>query len=358
MGPPVDPFQDDPNRDLKLRFDQLQKSQREQQRYLNHLNSDNYHLMNQKLDFEKRIKETEEEIATVKQDLSASTVDAPAEGTMSPDMASKELRSLTDNIFLVARDILQRVEPLLPTDQITADAKETISNAFFEVLKDEEVSYLIDRFPFPCSPLTLLIPIVHRSLFRAIMVAAFEPFVPGELNQPTEQLLSQIYAYLGETETQDRRSRWRALTYHHISQERPEKVWTPLSAQYYQQLQAIVQLLLKETFMPEEEQVQNNISTIFEQAINARDKLMTECTEIDCSVVLPAHGRFANWMKSYFPVNRNPPQRCIFSLSWVIQFSLSRGQGQEPKWFNNILAIVIADNSKLLTTIQDLDKLK
>ncbi|KAG9020610.1 hypothetical protein FS842_007178, partial [Serendipita sp. 407] len=73
MGPPVDPFQDDPNRDLKLRFDQLQKSQREQQRYLNHLNSDNYHLMNQKLDFEKRIKETEEEIATVKQDLSAST---------------------------------------------------------------------------------------------------------------------------------------------------------------------------------------------------------------------------------------------------------------------------------------------
>ncbi|KAG8803134.1 hypothetical protein FRC18_007377 [Serendipita sp. 400] len=357
MVSPVDPSQDDPNMDLKLRLDQAQKLKKEQQRHLKYLNSEYYRLINQKLDFEKRIKETEEEIARVKRVLSASTVGGPAEGTMSPDMASKELRSLTENIFLVARDILQRVEPLLPTDQITVDAKETISNAFFEVLKDEEVSYFIDRFLFPCSPFTLLIPIVHRSLFRAIMVAAFEPFAPGELNQPTEQLLSRIYAYLGETETQDRRSRWRALTYHHISQERPEKVWAPLAVQYYQQLRAILQPFLKEAFLPEEEQIQHNISMIFEQAIRLRDKLMTECTEVDCSVVLPAHGRFANWMKPYSPVNRNPPQRCIFSLSWVIQFSLSRGQGQEPKWFNNILAIVIADNSKLPSP-QDLYKLK
>ncbi|KAG8766218.1 hypothetical protein FRC16_007736, partial [Serendipita sp. 398] len=291
-------------------------------------------------------------------DLSASTVDAPAEGTMSLDTANKELYSLTDNILVVARDILQRVEPLLPTDQITADAKETISNAFFEVLKDEEVSYLIDRLPFPCSPLALLIPVVHHSLFRAIMVAAFEPFVPGELNQPTEQLLSQVYTHLGETETQDRRSRWRALTYHHISQERPEKVWAPLAAQYYQQLQAIVQPLLKETFMSEEEQIQNNISMVFEQAIRLRDKLMTECTEVDCSVTLPAHGRFATWMKPLFPANKNPPQKCMFSLSWTIQFSLSRGQGQQQKWFNVIWALVIADNSKLIATIQDLDKLR
>ncbi|KAG9033545.1 hypothetical protein FS842_003938 [Serendipita sp. 407] len=343
--------------DLKLRLDQAQKLKKEQQRYLNHLNSEYYQLINQKLDFEKRIKETEEEIARVKRVLSASTVGGPAEGTMSPETANKALYCLTDNILMVARDILQRVEPLLRADQITADAKEAISETFLEVLKYEEVSYLIDRLPCPCAPLTLLIPVVHHSLFRAIMAAAFEPFVPGELNQPTEQLLSQIYAYLGETETQDRRSRWRALTYYHISQERPDKIWLPLAVQYYQQLQAILQPFLKETFLPEEEQIQNNISVIFEQAIRLRDKLMTECTEVDCSVVLPAHGRFANWMKPYSPVNRNPPQRCIFSLSWVIQFSLSRGQGQEPKWFNNILAIVIADNSKL-PAIQHLDKLR
>ncbi|KAG8840199.1 hypothetical protein FRB91_006432 [Serendipita sp. 411] len=344
--------------DLKLRLDQAQKLKKEQQRYLNYLNSEYYQLMDQKLDFEKRIKETEEEIARVKRVLSASTVGGPAEGTMSPDTANKELYSLTDNILVVARDILQRVEPLLRADQITADAKEAISQTFFEVLKDEEVSYLIDRLPRPCAPLTLLIPIVHHSLFRAIMVAAFEPFVPGELNQPTEQLLSQVYTHLGETETQDRRSRWRALTYHHISQERPDKIWLPLAAQYYQQLRAILQPFLKEAFLPEEEQIQNNISMIFEQAIRLRDKLMTECTEVDCSVVLPRHGPFAGWMKPFSPINKNPPQKCIFTLSWVIQFSISRGQGQKTKWFNLIWAIVIADNSKLPIAIQDLDKLR
>ncbi|KAG8810345.1 hypothetical protein FRC18_004102 [Serendipita sp. 400] len=341
MGVPTESFQEDPNRDLKLRLDQAQKLKKEQQRHLNYLNSEYYQLMDQKLDFEKRIKETEEEIARVKRVLSASTVGGPAEGTMSPETANKALYCLTGNILMVARDILQRVEPLLRADQITADAKEAISETFLEVLKDEEVSYLIDRLPCPCAPLTLLIPVVHHSLFRAIMVAAFEPFVPGELNQPTEQLLSQIYAYLEETETQDRRSRWRALTYHHISQERPDKIWLPLAVQYYQQLQAILQPFLKEAFLPEEEQIQNNI----------------KCTEVDCSVVLPRHGRFAGWMKPLLPANKNPPQKCIFSLSWVIQFSISRGQGQKPKWFNVIWALVIADNSKLIATIQDLDKL-
>ncbi|KAG8839508.1 hypothetical protein FRC20_006000 [Serendipita sp. 405] len=276
---------------------------------------------------------------------------------MSPDMAGKDLYSLTQNIFLVAREILSTVKPLLPAAPITIDAQEAISQNFFRILKDEEVSYLMERLPFPCSPLLLLIPVIHRSLFRAVMIAVFQPFGHRGLDQPTEQLLSNIYTYLGETETQDRRSRWRTLTYQHISRERPANVWIQPAVQYYQQLQAMLQPFLKGARLPGEKQLQSSISAIFEQAVTTRDKVMTECTEVDCSVVLPTHGRFTSWMKPFSPVNKNPPQRCIFPLSWVVQFSLSRGQGQQPEWFNSIYAIVLADNSSLPTSIRDLDKL-
>ncbi|KAG8849268.1 hypothetical protein FRB91_010093, partial [Serendipita sp. 411] len=265
--------------DLKLRLERAEKCLKGQRYRLETLKADNYRLTNQNLNIEERIKEKKEEIKTVIQDLGASTVDAPAEGAMSPDMAGKDLYSLTQNIFLVAREILSTVKPLLPTAPITIDAREAISQNFFRIFKDEEVSYLMERLPFPCSPLLLLIPVIHRSLFRAVMIAVFQPFGHRGLDQPTEQLLSNIYTYLGETETQDRRSRWRTLTYQHISRERPANVWIQPAAQYYQQLQAMLQPFLKGARLPGEKQIQSSISAIFEQAVTTRDKVMTECTE-------------------------------------------------------------------------------
>ncbi|KAG8809031.1 hypothetical protein FRC17_003651 [Serendipita sp. 399] len=360
----TDPFQD-PNETLKLQHQRLKQALQNRQYHLKQLQTDNYHLENQRLDLEKRIKETEEEIATVQQDLSATTVDAPTEGTMSRDQAAQEFYSLTRNVFHVVRDIFHTLHPHLPKESITdKELLGRVAQQFMEVLNDEEAPFLIKRLPVPCSILMLLIPIVHRALFLAILDGVFIPFVPGGLEQTTETLLSTMYSHLGSTEPQDRRSRWRALTYRHVSQERPTEIWVPYTDRFLQRLQSLFQICTDQHALPEEDLLRAKedllrakVSALFEQAVALRDRTMKECTEVDTLIVLPARDSFRDYMRPLLPLNKSQPQKAIFALSWVIQFSVSRGIGQQPKYINTVWAQVITEISRLPSTMQDLDKL-
>ncbi|KAG8808564.1 hypothetical protein FRC17_003889 [Serendipita sp. 399] len=348
----------DPNAEIRYNYQQQKKALKAREQHLEQLKAENSYLQNQKLDLDRRIKETEEEVATVLQDLSATTVDAPTEGSMTRDHAAQEFYSLTRNIFHVVHDIFQTLHPHLPKTSITGkDILAGVAQNFLEILKDDEAPWLINRLPLPCSPLMLLIPIIHRALFRAILTSVFMPFVPGELDPTTETFLSHMYTRLAQTETQDRRSRWRALTYRHVSQDRPADICISYADQFMQQLHALFLSTTDHNSLPDEDLIRTKVTTLFEQAISLRDRSMKECTDIDVSVVLPPHGSFKEYMKPLLPQNKNRPQWAIFALSWVIQFSTSRGIGQQPRYINTVWSQVVTEISKLPSTMQDLDKL-
>ncbi|KAG8808565.1 hypothetical protein FRC17_003890 [Serendipita sp. 399] len=353
--PRSDTIQDQvPIEQLRIQYQRQKQALEKEQRLLQRLKEENSHLEKQKMDQEKRIHEAQKQLDAIKQ----TTVDTPTEGTMSRDQAAQEFYSLTRNVFIVVRDIFHTLHPHLPKESITdKDVLGRVAPQFMEVLNDEEAPFLIKRLPVPCPILMLLIPIVHRALFLAILDGVFIPFVPGGLEQTTETLLSTMYTHLEKTEPQDRRSRWRALTYRHISQDAPTEIWVPCAEKFMQQLQAIYQSCTDHHALPEEDLLRAKVTTLFEQAVSLRDRSMKGCTDFDVSVVLPNHGPFRGYMKPVLPLNKNRPQAALFALSWVVQFTASRGIGQEARYFNVIWALTITEISRLPCTVQDLDKL-
>ncbi|KAG8809032.1 hypothetical protein FRC17_003652 [Serendipita sp. 399] len=351
----TDSFLDqDPNEQLRIQYQRQKRALKEEQRLLQQLKEENSHLENQKMDQEKRIDEAQKQLDEMKQTAG----DAPTEDSMTGDQAAQEFYSLTRNVFHVVRDIFHTLHPHLPKESITdKEVLGRVAQQFMEVLNDEEAPFLIKRLPVPCSILMLLIPIVHRALFLAILDGVFIPFVPGGLEQTTETLLSTMYSHLEQTEPQDRRSRWRALTYRHVSQERPTEIWVPYTDRFLQRLQSLFQICTDQHALPEEDLLRAKVSALFEQAVALRDRSMKECTEVDTLIVLPVHGSFREYMRPLLPLKQGQPQKALFAISWVVQFSASRGIGQQPKYINIVWAQVITEISRLPSTMQDLDKL-